>query len=792
MIDVQPSTTQWSATLPTDNQSIPSELLANLKQHSLFQRTNNDSFLEHLACSLHLRTYGLHDVIIKEGEQAKAMFFLLRGSVDVCSADFERIYATLPKGSCFGEIGILFSMPRTATVIAREKCTVAALTAEEVASILPHYPDVEKVLRFEAEERLAMLNKSLTISPRGPTIRRPSAECNVEAFHATGARDHLQKISYFKDCPEDFLHAISLMVEPRCYIPRSMIIRKGDQGTELYFIITGTVEVTTWMSDQSGRKTCIARLGPGDYFGEIGILLNVPRTATVNAITSVEVYVLKREDFLKVCYRYPDLLHHFEALAQDTLKDLEEKVQSHAENDVDTVTEGSEFVPVQEQTYGAPLVPIQASSVCSTTSDIDPTLLPTATNVLRDKENRKRRASVAVWADPQLLAVANKSRITVSPVDQLSPKGSPKSRPSGVAMDTMDMTQEEFPPSGQKEPFMGLSDDCLIRIVRHLDLRSVLQLLKASRNLRRLPERINVFSVVDLAPFNRKVTDDSVVEMAHLFKDQFTELSLGQCFHLSDTGLATLVAHASNLQSLDLNSCWLLTDQSLTLLAASCPLLTKLDLSNCRKITNHGLLTWLEKKAERRFGGLIDLTLSYCKNLTDLTMGALVEFSNTTLRSLNLQRCTKITDEGFRSWNITVFPALEEIVLTDCSFLTDEAIANLVAAAPNLRRLSISFCCALSDTAIEEVAKLQWLEVLDASFCGAAVSDASVHTLFDRRKDTLTELNIRGCVRITDALLSFILDAKHLRYLNISQCPAIGQDTKHFLQDTMSDLHLTI
>jgi F-box/leucine-rich repeat protein 7 len=142
---------------------------------------------------MHLRTYTPRDVIIVEGEPAKAMFFLLRGSVDVCSADFERIYATLPRGSCFGEIGILYSMPRTATVIASTKCIVAALTAEEVKTLLPQYPEVEKMLRFEAEERLALLKKSKNLNEQDKISLKPLTERNVEAF--ISARNLLQKVN---------------------------------------------------------------------------------------------------------------------------------------------------------------------------------------------------------------------------------------------------------------------------------------------------------------------------------------------------------------------------------------------------------------------------------------------------------------------------------------------------------------------------------------------------------------------------------------------------------------------
>ncbi|KAG0169574.1 hypothetical protein DFQ28_011146 [Apophysomyces sp. BC1034] len=742
---------------PIDNVCIPPDLLNSLRQHSLFQRTNNESFLEKLACVMHLRTYGARDVIIKKDEPARAMFFLLRGSVDVCSADYERIYATLPKGSCFGEIGILYSMPRTATVIANTKCTVAALTAEEVSLLLPQFPEVEKILRFEAEERLELLKKSKESGAK--LNRKPSVERNVESFRETGARAHLQRMPFFCDCPEDFLHSISLKVEPRHYPPNALIIRKGDIGTEVFFVIDGTVEVTT-----SDPNTAIARLGAGDFFGEIGILLNVPRTANIRSVTNLEVYVLNRADFLSVCGRYPQLQLQFRELAENALHNLQNKILKIDQGDIDTVAEGSNYVPIEEQHYGAPLGSIAANSVCRTTSDQDPTL-PTSVDILRYKETRKRRASVAVWSDPSLLSVA-RSKTETSPTPSSALHAADQRYGSQFSL------QEGF--------FMLLNKETLTRLMDYLDFASILCLSGVSRHCRQFLENADdLLHCVDLCPYNKRITDDTIVWIVNFISNRMRKLSLSQCFHLTDTGFKSIAQQASNLAELDVNSCWLLTDQSLALIGSCCPKLVKIDLSNCRKITNRGVQALLEEKMARNYSGLTEIILSYCKNLTDQTMHHLAQYNAKTLERLNVQRCTKITDDGFMAWADTVFPALQHVVLNDCSFLTDKAIAYLIKAAPQLQHLSISFCCALSDSAVEDLAQLTHLTELDASFCGAAVSDASIGTLLKRI--SLSSLNIRGCVRVTDVGLCVALEKIKLRYLNVSQCSGISRKTKDVL-----------
>jgi MFS family permease len=101
----------------------------------------------------------------------------------------------------------------------------------------------------------------------------------------------LSSVPIFAPLPGMTLEHLASRLVPLRVDTGTVVVREGDPGDRFYLLAEGTVEVSEY-----GRT--LSELGPGGYFGEIALIRDVPRTATVTAKTSVVLYALDREDFL--------------------------------------------------------------------------------------------------------------------------------------------------------------------------------------------------------------------------------------------------------------------------------------------------------------------------------------------------------------------------------------------------------------------------------------------------------------------------------------------------------------
>ncbi len=99
--------------------------------------------------------------------------------------------------------------------------------------------------------------------------------------------------------------ALEQTAQLRSYAAGKNIFQEGDPGDGLYTIFEGRVQITCLVGRDQRRV--LSRLGAGDFFGEMAVLDDQPRSATATAEKDSKVYFIAREDMLKILSRSPGL-----------------------------------------------------------------------------------------------------------------------------------------------------------------------------------------------------------------------------------------------------------------------------------------------------------------------------------------------------------------------------------------------------------------------------------------------------------------------------------------------------
>jgi CRP-like cAMP-binding protein len=211
-----------------------------------------------LAGRVRLRLMAPGQPVIRQGDRPDAFYVVRRGTLQVVEEDpdsgEERVLRTLGRGDSFGELGLLQGAPRAATIRALEEAQL-----------------------FEVDK--GTFDELLADSARAPHFA-PTIQAAAE----------LRALDPFADLSSAQLAELLQLGSWINVPPGEQIVRQGEPGDAFYTMGSGQVEVI-----EDDRE--VAVLGPGSYFGEVALLLDVPRTATVRARTPVRAFRLEREGF---------------------------------------------------------------------------------------------------------------------------------------------------------------------------------------------------------------------------------------------------------------------------------------------------------------------------------------------------------------------------------------------------------------------------------------------------------------------------------------------------------------
>jgi len=217
-----------------------------------------EEVLSDLAGRVRLRILRPGEPVFRQGDRPDAFYIVRRGSVRIEDEDPEtsdtRIIRTMSRGESFGEMGLLGGHRRQATVRA-----------------------VDDVELFEVDK--GTFDRLLADDMRAP-----------EFGHTMQALAELRELPAFHGLDSEQLAAI---LEHGGWItagPGEVLVTQGEPGDRFYVVASGRAEVI-----RDGAS--VGLVSKGKYFGEVALLRNVPRTATVTASTPMRLFALDRDGF---------------------------------------------------------------------------------------------------------------------------------------------------------------------------------------------------------------------------------------------------------------------------------------------------------------------------------------------------------------------------------------------------------------------------------------------------------------------------------------------------------------
>ncbi|XP_051470428.1 cGMP-dependent protein kinase 1-like [Apus apus] len=230
-------------------------LITEAVARSNFLRRLGQGCPEALARGVTLIQHSPGDTILAEGDEGNTMFIVAEGQVSVTQRGQQ--LRTLGPGDIFGELAILYHCRRTATVRALSPVRLWAISQQQYRAI---------------------------------------ATCLAQQ-RRDDILGTLRMVPWLRDLPAPQLAKLQDAMEECTFPPGHVIIHEGDLGENFYIILKGEVRVTQQVE---GREQLLRVLGAGEYFGEISLLRNTPRTASCQAEGRVICLTVAKEDFLEI------------------------------------------------------------------------------------------------------------------------------------------------------------------------------------------------------------------------------------------------------------------------------------------------------------------------------------------------------------------------------------------------------------------------------------------------------------------------------------------------------------
>ncbi|GAA49279.1 potassium/sodium hyperpolarization-activated cyclic nucleotide-gated channel 4, partial [Clonorchis sinensis] len=174
---------------------------------------------------------------------------------------------------------------------------------------------------FEHRYKGKMFNEKEILNELSECLREQILNYNCRALVAT--------VPIFANADQNFVSEVVVRLKQELFQPGDLIIKEGTCGNKMYFIQEGVVNIIT----KSG--TIVTRLTDGCYFGEICLLTNAKRVATVQADTYCTLYSLEQKHFYEVLENFPSMRQTMEKVAAERLQNIGQRpsILRHSRSD---------------------------------------------------------------------------------------------------------------------------------------------------------------------------------------------------------------------------------------------------------------------------------------------------------------------------------------------------------------------------------------------------------------------------------------------------------------------------
>jgi len=239
-----------------------------IENNALFSALDDDE-LDKLFDVMETASFEPGEVIIQQGDEGELFYIIDEGSVDVYKDT--KLVNRIAEGGSFGELALIYGTPRAATIKASSKDGCKCWTINRLT--------FRKVLMDAT------------------TAKRKKYESFLQNVRILETLDDYERLT------------IADALESEVFQKGDVIVKQGDPGNSFYIIVEGFVDV--YKDNDKGERVNLGRLGEGDYFGEIALLLDQPRAATVvvaEDCDQVKCVRLDRRSFKSLLGNIEDLL----------------------------------------------------------------------------------------------------------------------------------------------------------------------------------------------------------------------------------------------------------------------------------------------------------------------------------------------------------------------------------------------------------------------------------------------------------------------------------------------------